>query len=193
MKGRMCIGVAIAVLVGCGVTVRADVSAQRCDGKPAFKEGKALGYFVWKDGDTWKLRWMTFGEKHEFRGRVEVVGGQLASFKRIDMDEKHRVVAPGRRGHVVRGPRGRVVGVTPGRGPVVASKDEDHIEQADENTLRFLTHTDDDSDGVDFKVSPSATRLRLVLQIDGEERPREVEVGRHNFTPNEAPLVIDLK
>jgi hypothetical protein len=55
-------------------------TALRFDGRPAFKEGKALGYFIWRDGDTWKLRWTTFGAEHRFTGRVVVEGGQIASF-----------------------------------------------------------------------------------------------------------------
>jgi hypothetical protein len=57
--------------------------ASTFDGKPSFKEGKALGYFVWRDGDTWKLRWTTFGAEHKFMGRVVVEGGNVKSFKRI--------------------------------------------------------------------------------------------------------------
>lgn len=185
--------IGLFAILGASVPALADVPAARCEGRPVFSEGKALGYFVWKEGDTWKLRWTTFGETHRFNGRVQVESGELKSFKRIDADEKHRVVAPGRPGHLVRGPRGRVVGATPGRAPVVASRDEDHIEQADEHTLRFVTRTDDDIDGVDFKVTDGTNRIRLVLEIDGVARPQEVEVGRNNFKPNEAPLVIVVK
>lgn len=31
------------------------------DGKPEFKEGKDMAYFIWREGDTWKLRWTTTG------------------------------------------------------------------------------------------------------------------------------------
>jgi hypothetical protein len=183
---------AAAVLVVPGLAC-ADVPAARCEGKPSFSEGKALGYFVWKDGDTWKIRWTTFGERHRFNGRVAVEGGDLVSFKRIDVDEEHKVVAPGRPGHVVHGPKGRVVGVNPGRSPVVLSRDEDRIEQADERTLRFNTFTDADIDGIDFKVTKTAERIRLFLEINGVARPQEVEVGRSNLKPGETPLVIALE
>src|SRR5262245_31001321 len=89
----------------------ADTSAERFDGRPKFSEGKALGYFIWRDGDTWKLRWTTFGAEHRFSGRIHVDGGNITSMKRIDVDEERKVIAPGRRAHVVRGPRGRVRGV----------------------------------------------------------------------------------
>ena len=104
------------------------------DGRPTYKEGKALGYFIWRDGDTWKLRWMTFGAEHKFNGRVVVEGGQIQSFKRIDVDEERKVIRPGHAPTVVRGPRGRVRAVTPGRAPVVAERTLDKIEQEDERT-----------------------------------------------------------
>jgi hypothetical protein len=29
---------------------------QAFEGKPSFKEGRDLGYYVWTDGDTWHVR-----------------------------------------------------------------------------------------------------------------------------------------
>ena len=174
-------------------TLLADTPADRFDGRPKFSEGKALGYFVWRDGDTWKLRWTTFGAEHRFSGRIIVEGGQITSMKRIDVDEERKVIRPGRSARVVRGPRGRVRGVAPGRAPVVASRDEDHILQETEHLIRFSTRTDDDIDGVDFKVGDRTDALRFVLEIDGSPRPAEVEVGRNNFMPKENPLIVRLR
>jgi|SRR5688572_18189019 len=171
----------------------AQTPATQFDGRPTFKEGKALGYFIWREGDTWKLRWMTFGAEHKFLGKIVVEGGDLISFKRIDVDEERKVIRPGVRPGTVRGPRGRVIGTRPGRAPVVAEKTLDNIEQEDEQSLRWLTQTDDDIDGVDFKVSASATAIRFMLQIDGEPKPAEVEIGKENFKPNTLPLRALLK
>ncbi len=171
----------------------ADTDVARMTGKPTFSEGKALGYFVWKDGNTWKVRWTTFGATHRFSGRVVVAGGAIESLKRIDVDEERKVIAPGRRPHVVRGPRGRVRGVAGGRPAVVATREEDHIEQDDERTIVFNTKTDDDFDGFDFKITDASQELRFFLMMDGEPRPREVEVGRDNFKPNAHPLIVRLK
>lgn len=74
---------ALALAAG-GSVVSAQTLAARFDGRPTFKEGKALGYFIWRDGDTWKLRWMTFGAEQRFAGRIVVEGGDVASFKRIN-------------------------------------------------------------------------------------------------------------
>jgi hypothetical protein len=171
----------------------ADTVAARFDGRPKFSEGKALGYFVWKEGDTWKLRWTTFGAEHRFSGRVAVEGGEIKSMKRIDVDTERKVIAPGRAPRVVRGPRGRVRGLRGGRAPVVALRDEDKIQQENERLIRFMTRTDDDIDGIDFKVSDDARLLRFVLEIDGVPRPAEVEVGSGNFKPNENPLIVRLR
>ena len=170
----------------------AQVDVARLDGKPKFSEGKALGYFVWKDGDTFKLRWTSFGAQHRFTGRVLVEGGQIKSFKRIDVDEERKLLVPGRAPHVVRGPAGRVRGVTGGRRAVVGTRTEDKIEQDDERTILFNTVTDDDIDGLDFKVTDDARAVRLLLQIDGAPKPAEIEVGRENFKPNQTPLVIRI-
>jgi hypothetical protein len=185
----VCAGACLAAMAN----VRAETLAARFIGQPEFSEGKALGYFIWRDGDTWKLRWMTFGAEHRFSGRVTVEGGQITSFKRIDVDVERKVLVPGRAPQIVRGPRGRVVGRSGGRAPVVASREEDAIEQETEHLIRFNTRTDKDLDGLDFKVTGTTDVLRFVLEIDGVPRPAEVEVGRENFKPNETPLVVRLR
>ncbi len=53
--------------------------------------------------------------------------------------------------------------------------------------------TDEDVDGLDFKIAGNAEVLRFILEIDGEPRPAEVEVGKGNFKPNENPLVVRLR
>lgn len=171
----------------------ADTPIGRLEGQPKFSGGRALGYFVWKDGDTWKLRWMTFGSEHRFSGRVHVEGATIQSLKRIDVDTERKIIAPGRPGRLVRGPRGRVIGRAGGRAPVVASRDEDRIEQETEHLIRFFTLTDEDVDGLDFKIAGNAEVVRFILEIDGEPRPAEVEVGKGNFKPNENPLVVRLR
>ena len=183
---------AAAVLLTSSVLV-ADTPVARFEGRPTFSEGKSLGYFVWRDGNTWKVRWMTFGAARRFSGRVTAEGGTIESFKRVDVDAERKIIAPGRPPRVVRGPRGRVVGRAPGRAPVVAERDEDRIEQENERVIRFATRTDDDLDGLDFRVSNGTERIRFVLEIDGAPRPAEVEIGRDNFRPKESPLVARLR
>lgn len=185
--------IVLGLLGSLSTSIAADTPAARFVGRPAFSEGDALGYFVWKDGDTWKVRWTTFGAEHRFSGRVIVEGGEIQSLKRVDVDTERKVLAPGRAPRVVRGPRGRVRGVRGGRAPVVATREEDRIEQETEHLIRFITRTDDDLDGFDFKVTDSAQLLRLVLEIDNAPRPNEVEVGRENFKPEENPLVVRLR
>ena len=189
--------VAVVVAAGVLITLPLVLSAQtneaRFLGRPEFSEGNALGYFIWKEDDKWKLRWTTFGSNHRFSGRIVVEGGDIRDFKRIDVDTERKVLVPGRRPRVVRGPRGRVIGTTGGRAPVVAEKKEDHIHQESERLIVFNTETNDDMDGADFRVTNSATALRLFLEIDGKPRPDEVEAGKGNFKPNEHPVVIRLR
>jgi hypothetical protein len=171
----------------------AETPLARFTGQPEFSEGDALGYFIWRDGETWKVRWTTFGAAHHFTGRIALEGGEITSFRRIDVDTERKVLAPGRAPRVVRGPRGRVVGTTRGRAPVVAAREEDRIEQETERLIRFATRTDDDLDGLEFRVSDETQILRFVLEIDGAVRAAEVEVGRENFVPNENPIVVRLQ
>ena len=190
---RTLLSTLITLLATIAPLASAQTLAARFDGRPEFKEGKAYGYFIWRDGDTWKLRWTTFGAEHRFNGRIVLEGGEIKSFKRIDVDEERKVIRPGSATRVVRGPAGRVRGVRPGRAPVVAERTEDKIEQEDERTLLWLTRTNDDIDGVDFKVSESTVVIRFNLMIDGEAKPAEVEVGKENFKPNENPVRVRLK
>ena len=190
---RTMLSTLVTLLVAVAPLAAAQTLALRFDGRPEFKEGKAYGYFIWRDGDTWKLRWTTFGAEHRFNGRIVLEGGEIKSFKRIDVDEERKVIRPGYTPRVVRGPAGRVRGVRPGRAPVVAERTEDKIEQEDERTLLWLTRTNDDVDGVDFKVTESTVVIRFNLMIDGEAKPGEVEVGRENFKPNENPVRARLK
>ena len=180
------------LFVALAPTLCADTAAGRFAGRPTFDEGKAFGYFVWRDGDSWKVRWTTFGANHRFSGRVTVESGELRDFKAVDPDVERKVIAPGRPARVVRGPRGRVRAVRPGRGPLVAARDEDYIEQETDHVLRFNTRTNDDIDGFDFKTVGGVREIRFLLEIDGVPRPAEVEVGRENFKPSENPIVVRL-
>ncbi len=184
---------ALAVALGAFFTVQAATTAAQFNGRPQFKEGKAFGYFIWREGDTWKVRWTTFGAQKRFTGNVLVDGDELKSFKRIDVDQERRVIRPGRPGRVVRGPRGRVRGVAPGRAPVVAAREEDHINQESEHEIRFTALTDDDIDGFDFKVGQRTDRIRFRLQIDGRIQADEIEIGSRNIRPEEDPLVAILR
>jgi hypothetical protein len=47
--------IAMALIVFTTLAASADTRATRLDGRPAFSEGDALGYFVWREGDTWKV------------------------------------------------------------------------------------------------------------------------------------------
>jgi hypothetical protein len=168
-------------------------SASLFDGKPSFKAGDGRSYYVWRDGNTWHLRWTTFGETHLFSGSVVAEGGEISSLKRIDLETERRVIAPGRAPHVVVGPRGRVRGVTGGRPAVVETGARDRVDKEGDRRIVFNTHTNDDIDGFDFKVDKDVKALRLSLQIDGKPRPREIEVGSANSHVTADPVVVDLR
>lgn len=163
------------------------------DGRPAFAEGIDLGYYLWRDQDGWHVRWTTMGPMRTFTGSVASEGGKLKSLKRVDVETERRVLYPGRPGHVVLGPRGRVVGVRPGRAPVVATREQDHIEKDGDYRIVFAARTNNDIDGFDFKLDDAVDVLRFVLNIDGTPRPIVVEMGRNNVKAASLPLVVRLK
>ena len=161
------------------------------EGRPVFKEGTDLGYYVWKENDTWHVRWTTWGGVRHFAGRVTSEGGDLKSLKRIDVETERRIIAPGRPARVVRGPRGRVH-VAGGRPPVVATREEDHIEKNGDRTIQFASRTEGDLDGFDFKVDKNVNQLRFVLEVEGQSRTDNVEVGRENRHPDGNPFIVQL-
>jgi hypothetical protein len=191
MTTKFAVGLATALI--CASTLHAATPAARFDGRPQFQEGKAHGYFIWRDGDTWRVRWTTFGAEKRFTGSVIVEGGELKSFKRIDVDTERRVIRPGRPTRVIRGPRGRVRTAEPGRRPVLSERDEDHVNQENAHEIRFAARTDDDSDGFDFKIGERTDRIRFRLEIDGRMRADEIAIGARNIHPDEDPLVAVLR
>jgi len=165
--------------------------AERFDGKPTFAEGVDLGYYVWRDGDRWHVRWTTRGQMRRFSGSVVAEGGELKSLKRIDVETERRILYPGRAPRVVYGPRGRPH-VRRGRAPVVVEREQDKIEKDGNNRIVFLARTNDDIDGFDFKVDEKVKTLRFLLEIDGKLLPQHIEVGKNNQKAPSLPLVVEL-
>jgi hypothetical protein len=174
------------------VSPRAGAQTETYDGQPAFAEGVDLGYYIWRDGETWRVRWTTKGVMRRFVGSVVAEGGELKLLKRIDVESESKVLYPGRARHVVVGPRGRAH-VRGGRAPVVVSRDQDKIEMDGDNRIVFNARTNDDIDGFNFKVNDKVSALRFVLTIDGRPTPNLVEVGRNNHKPGSLPLFVRLK
>ena len=183
----------ILALIG-SLVVSSGASAQTelYDGRPAFAEGTDLGYYLWRDGDTWHLRWTTLGRMRSFTGLVESEGGKLKSLKRIDVESESRVLYPGRTRRVVVGPRGRAR-VRGGRAPVVATREQDKIEKDGDARIIFAARTNDDIDGFDFKVDDNVESLRFVLEVDGRPAANMVDGGKGNYKPGTLPLIIRLK
>ena len=72
--------------------------AEMYKGRPVFAERVELGYFIWRDGDTWHAHWTTMGRMSAFAGSVTGVGGKLKSVRatkaqavRTTSDSDHQV------------------------------------------------------------------------------------------------------
>src|SRR5688500_20172948 len=71
---------------------RADAQTSMYDGRPTFSEGVDLGYYIWKDGDQWNVRWTTRGTMRRFTGSVVADAGELESLKRIDVESESKEI-----------------------------------------------------------------------------------------------------
>jgi hypothetical protein len=189
---RRGLAVAIAAAFALALPIPGQAQAPAFDGRPAFREGRDFGYYVWRDGRTWHVRWTTRGVQHRFTGHVVAEGGRIDDLKRVDVEVERRVVRPGRAPHVVRDPRGRAH-VAPGRGPVTATKVEDRVDMDDHKRIDFSARTDDDIDGFDFEAKDGVDALRFTLEIDGHSRVADVEVGSGNAHPAGNPFVVRLR
>jgi hypothetical protein len=172
------------------VSPSALAQAHLFDGKPVFGDGVELGYYIWRDGEKWHLRWTTLGQMRRFTGSVVAEGGKLRSLDRVDVETERRVLYPGRAPHVWVGPRGRTH-VGGGRAPAVVERKQDKIEKDGDHRIVFATRTND-VDGFDFKVDEKVTSLRFVLEIEGRSMPQHVEVGKENKKAPRLPLVVQL-
>lgn len=162
------------------------------EGRPAFSEGTELGYYIWKDGERWHVRWTTMGASRRFTGSVAADAGELHSLKRVDVESESRVLYPGRARHVVIGPRGRAR-VTPGRAPVVVTRDQDKIEKDGDRRIIFNALTTGDIDGFDFTTDDKTSELVFTMQVNGQPMPNIIEVGKNNDRPRRLPLIVRLK
>ena len=169
----------------------AAAEAEIFDGRPAFAEGEDAGYHVWRDGEQWHVRWTTMGKLRRFSGSVTAEGGDLKSLKRIDVEVERRIIRSGRAPRAVAGRRGRVR-LGDGRAPVVATRRQDKIGKDGDHRIVFLSRTRDDIDGFDFKVGKKVSSLRFVLEIDGQFRPKYVEVGQDSRKAPRVPFVVSL-
>jgi hypothetical protein len=161
------------------------------EGRPVFSEGSDLGYYLWKDGDEWHVRWTTRGQMRRFTGFVEATGGKLKSLKRIDVEKERQVIYPGRAPNVWVGSRGRVH-TSGGRRPVTIEREQDKIDKEGDSRIVFSARTNNDIDGFDFKLDKGVAALRFVLEIEGKSFPRLVEIGSTNAKAPKLPLEITV-
>jgi hypothetical protein len=179
------------LLVTGAITPLSSAQSEVFDGRPVFAEGLDFGYFLWRDGNKWHVRWTTKGRLRVFSGYVESSGGKLKSLKRIDVEEERRVIYPGQPPTVWVGPKGRVHSQG-GRAPVVVERKQDKIEKDGDNRIVFTAKTASDIDGYDFELGEGVSMLRFVLEIDGHQNPRAVQLGRNNRRAAELPLLVRI-
>lgn len=182
---------ALLVCLSAVAPAAAGVPAASCDGRPAFGAGEKLGYWVWREGSRWSVRWTTLGALRAFAGSVEAEGGDLKRLDRVDVERESRVVRGGRPGHTWVGPRGRVHH-NPGRAPVVATHEQDKIAKDGDSRIVWSSRTDLDIDGFDFDAGAKVTRLRFTLRLDGRTVAQDVALGASAVAPAQNPFAVEL-
>lgn len=181
----------IAIAVFMSIPVFAEQSSEFV-GQPKFEEGEDFGYFIWKEGNTWKVRWTTFGRMRQFSGRVIANGGDIKSLQRIDVETERRIIRPGRTRRVVVGPKGKTR-VVRGQQPIVEERVQDRIKKESDREISFTARTNDDIDGFNFKVEDNTETLRFVLEVGGRSRTDFVKIGAKKRRPEANPFVVILK
>ncbi|MGH9882239.1 MAG: hypothetical protein ACRD6N_12455, partial [Pyrinomonadaceae bacterium] len=96
MKGFSVLLVSFLFVLLFPISLSVSAQSEIFEGRPVFAEGADFGYFLWRDGNKWHVRWTTKGRLRVFSGYVESTGGKLKSLKRIDVEEERKVIAPGR-------------------------------------------------------------------------------------------------
>lgn len=122
------------------------------DGQPPGLAVKPKGpmYFVWRDGDVWRVRSKTSEKAHRFGGSVLVRGGKVKTVAAAGMEGI-------RRRHPARFDAGRLSG--------------------DRTRIDFDLRTKGGIDGFDFRVEGSAAAIEFDLRIDGTAIPGRVQIG----------------
>jgi hypothetical protein len=178
MPQKYCLLVALLCALALAPTALPQVSPEAFNGRPEFSEESDFGYYVWRDGDTWHVRWMTMGNFKRFHGSVTAEGGNLSSLKRVDVETESRIIRCGR------APSDGAAGLR-WWSPV----NKDSIEKDGDNRIIFSARTDD-VDGFDFRPGDKVSGLRSVLETEGKSYPRNVEIGKNNQRAPRLPLLV---
>lgn len=185
-----CVLGALAVLTAAGASPAAEPAAA-FDGRPDFTAGEDRGYWIWRDGDRWSVRWTTMGGTRFFAGSIESENGDLKHLDRVDVERESRLIRGGRAPRARVGPRGRVH-VRPGRAPVVATREEDKIAKDGDRRIVWTSRTQADVDGFDFEVGRKVTRLRFELRVGGRAWPGNTSTGGAGAAPAANPFEVEL-
>ncbi len=174
-----------------GILPSVKAQADMFDGKPTFAQGTDLGYFIWREGDTWHIRWITKEKMRKFSGSIASDGGKLKSLKRIDVDSERVVLYVAKIPRVEIGLDGKGY-FRGGKAPVIVES-MDKLKKDGDNRIEFLARTNDDIDGFDFNVDDRVVSLSFVLKIDGRNVPQLIEMGNKNQKAESLPLRVRLK
>ena len=167
-------------------------SSDMYDGRPTIDRSHPTGYYLWRGGDQWHLRWVAIDHGRVFKGSVTAEGGGFGSMRQIDPSAEgrsylswvtHMTVTVGR----ANGSR------ISQAGPPPQSNDRTSIQRNGVAQIIFDSRINDNISGFDFSADDSVAVLRFDLQVDGKARLEMLRIGRDNQAATEFPLVVNLK
>jgi hypothetical protein len=131
-------------------------------GEPeGFKAGLTARYAIWHGKQGWHLRTTTGKKAHDFQGKITVVGGQFENVTSHELEKKGKA-------------RDRWTLTEPGK-----------------NEINFTFKTHNHIDGINFRVTAGATKIRFDVTIDGKADPETVYVGRNGLHPKKMPFALE--
>ena len=123
-------------------------------GKPeGLEAGKTLRWYVWHNDNGWHVRTTTKTQKHNFHGKIEVIGGKFKQVSAAKLDDK-------------KGDR----------------KDWWTL-SSNNRVLTLDFKTEGGMDGFDFEVAGKADRLDFTLLIDKDDEPKRIYIGKSGEHP----------
>jgi hypothetical protein len=158
------------------------------EGRPAYKEADAGGYYVWHDGNKWHVRWIAVDRPRDFAGSVAADGGELRELRQVESSVEGRDVPWLRRNTVAVGNSISTMAMTG-----MPATDRSNIRNDGKARIAFNVRTENDIDGFDFSPGEGVTALRIVLQIDRKSAPDRVRIGSGSQQPDQLPLMVALK
>ena len=159
------------------------------EGRPAYKESDAGGYYVWHNGNNWHVRWIAVDRPGDFRGSVVAEGGALRDLRQANASVEVRDLPWLRRNLTTAVGRANSNMSMTG----MPATDRANIRNDGKSKIAFDVRTENNINGFDFSPEDGVTSLRMDLQVDRKSAANRVRIGKESQSPDALPLTVALK